>query len=93
MAAGASFSSIPILPLSAARDPETRPKFLADLRDALLNVGFLYLNETGLPAELEAKVKAETLKFFDEEVLPGREKERIEMKNDRSFLGWSRVSW
>lgn len=32
----------------------------------------------------------ETRKFFEE--LPFEEKEKIEMKNEKSFLGWSRVS-
>lgn len=31
----------------------------------------------------------ETGKFFEE--LPFEEKEKIEMKNEKSFLGWSRV--
>lgn len=46
------FSSLPILPLSQALDPATKPKFLEDLRHALLNVGFLYLSETELPDQL-----------------------------------------
>ncbi|OCL14100.1 hypothetical protein AOQ84DRAFT_259643, partial [Glonium stellatum] len=46
------FSSIPILPLSHARDPALKPAFLENLRSALLNVGFLYLSETGLPDDL-----------------------------------------
>ncbi|OCK74511.1 Clavaminate synthase-like protein [Lepidopterella palustris CBS 459.81] len=85
----ASFSHIPILPLSQARNPSTKAVFLASLRDALLNVGFLYLSETGLPEDLVADVVAECHKFFEE--LPWEEKERIEMKNCRSFLGWSRL--
>ena len=86
----AFFTQLPILPLAAALDPATKPQFLADLRAALLNVGFLYLSETGLPAPLVAAVKEECVRFFDE--LPREEKERIEMKNEKSFLGWSRVS-
>jgi len=88
----ASFSSIPILSLAQARDPTTKPAFLSDLRSALLNVGFLYLSDTGLPPELIKKVCEQTFAFFDENALPLEEKERIEMKNEKSFLGWSRVS-
>ncbi|KAF2813155.1 Clavaminate synthase-like protein [Mytilinidion resinicola] len=84
-----SFQHIPILPLSAARDEATKSRFLADLRDALLNVGFLYLSETGLPDGLVADVVRECRDFF--ETLPVEEKEAIEMKNEKSFLGWSRV--
>ncbi|KAF2853597.1 Clavaminate synthase-like protein [Plenodomus tracheiphilus IPT5] len=84
-----SFTTIPILPLSHALSPTTKPQFLADLRAALLNVGFLYLSETGLPEQLIANVVKECAGFFEH--LPRREKERIEMKNERSFLGWSRL--
>lgn len=85
-----TFSQIPILPLSQARDPKTKPQFLDSLRDALLNVGFLYLSETGLPDDLVQDVIQECHKFFEE--LSWEEKEKIEMKNQKSFLGWSRVS-
>lgn len=85
-----TFTELPILPLSRALDPKTKPQFLADLRSALLNVGFLYLSETGLPRQLVADVIEECQGFFEN--LPQEEKERIEMKNERSFLGWSRVS-
>ena len=85
-----TFSHIPILPLSQALDPATKPKFLDDLRSALLNVGFLYLSETGLPSELVQSVISECRGFFEK--LPLEEKEAIEMKNEKSFLGWSRVS-
>lgn len=89
MATATPFSAIPILPLSHARDPTLKPAFLSSLRSALLHVGFLYLSETGLPDNLVADVVAECHKFFEE--LPLEEKERIEMKNEKSFLGWSRL--
>jgi len=85
-----SFTSIPILRLSDARRPDTKPAFLAALRAALLDVGFLYLAETGLPEGLVEAVVRETRRFF--EGVPVEEKERIEMRNEKSFLGWSRVS-
>ena len=84
------FTSLPILPLRAALDPATKPAFLAALRSALLNVGFLYLSETGLPRELVRDVVRECGRFFDE--LPLEQKEAVEMKRQKSFLGWSRVS-
>ncbi|KAJ4987605.1 naringenin 3-dioxygenase [Stagonosporopsis vannaccii] len=84
-----TFTTLPILPLSHALDPATKPAFLADLRSALLNVGFLYLSDTGLPPQLVADVIAECKGFFEN--LPQEEKEKIEMKNQKSFLGWSRL--
>ncbi|KAF2127989.1 Clavaminate synthase-like protein [Dothidotthia symphoricarpi CBS 119687] len=84
-----TFTTIPILPLSQALDADTKPQFLADLRSALLNVGFLYLSETGLPDGLVRDVISECGGFFER--LPLEAKEQIEMKNQKSFLGWSRV--
>lgn len=87
------FTSIPTLPLAAARSPTSKPAFLAQLRAALLGVGFLYLDVSGepaLPPALLDAVVREGVDFFAR--LPLGEKEAIEMKNEKSFLGWSRVS-
>jgi isopenicillin N synthase-like dioxygenase len=66
-----SFSHIPILDLSQAKDPETKPAFLDQLRHALIEVGFLYLTNVGLPDKLIEQVKEEGVAFFD---LPEEEK-------------------
>ena len=86
----ANFTEIPTLALSQAQNPETKPAFLEELRSTLINVGFLYLSETGLDEELVERVCAEARRFFEE--LPTEEKLKIEMKNEKSFLGYSRVS-
>ncbi|KAK5003785.1 hypothetical protein LTR28_009743, partial [Elasticomyces elasticus] len=83
-----SFTQIPILDLSLAREADSKPAFLDSLRDALLNVGFLYLKNTGISQELLDAVCAEGIGFFG---LPEEEKLRVEMKNVRSFLGYSRL--
>jgi hypothetical protein len=66
-----SFDSIPILDLSLAKQPATKPQFLEQLRHALLEVGFLYLKNVGIPEELTQRVIDEGVKFFD---LPMEEK-------------------
>jgi len=66
-----SFDSIPILDLSLAKDPATKPEFLNQLRHALLEVGFLYLKNVGIPEELTQAVIREGVAFFD---LPMEEK-------------------
>ena len=66
-----SFSSIPILDLSLARNPETKSVFLEELRYALMEVGFLYLKNVGIPDDLWQKVITEGIAFFD---LPMEEK-------------------
>ncbi|KAI1501157.1 Clavaminate synthase-like protein [Biscogniauxia marginata] len=84
-----SFTSIPILDLALAQDPETKPQFLAELRHALMEVGFLYLKNVGIPDELWQQVISQGKAFFD---IPEEEKLKIEMKNAPSFLGYSRLS-
>ena len=103
------FTSIPVLSLASARAPATKPRFLAELRRALLDVGFAYLSDLDAPAApgdagaagaaagalgdgLVESVCEQARLFFDAGALPLAEKERIEMKNRPSFLGWSRVS-
>jgi isopenicillin N synthase-like dioxygenase len=66
-----AFSSIPILDLSLARDESTKPQFLEELRHALLEVGFLYIKNTGIPDELVERVKKLGIEFFE---IPEEEK-------------------
>ncbi|KAI1852107.1 hypothetical protein JX266_002960 [Neoarthrinium moseri] len=66
-----AFSEVPILDLALASDPATKPAFLADLRHALMEVGFLYLKNVGIPDELFADVIREGKAFFD---IPQEEK-------------------
>lgn len=83
-----AFQEIPILDMSLARDDSSKPEFLKQLQDALLHVGFLYIKNTGIDQELYDQVCEQGIRFFD---LPDDEKLRIEMKNAKSFLGYSRV--
>ncbi|XP_044719994.1 2OG-Fe(II) oxygenase superfamily domain-containing protein [Hirsutella rhossiliensis] len=83
------FTSIPVLDLGLARDPATKPEFLRQLRHALMEVGFLYLKNVGIPADLIQDVVEKGKAFFD---MPVEEKLKIEMKNAPSFLGYSRLS-
>lgn len=60
-----SFESIPILDLSLADDPATKPAFLVELRRALMEVGFLYIKNVGIPQEFFDQVIKEGKAFFD----------------------------
>jgi isopenicillin N synthase-like dioxygenase len=82
------FQEVPILDMSLAKDDATKPAFLQQLLDTLLNVGFLYIKNTGIDQSLFDKVCEEGIRFFD---LPEDEKLQIEMKNAKSFLGYSKV--
>lgn len=79
-----SFETIPILDLALSRTPETKPDFLKDLRRALLEVGFLYISNTGIDDTLIAEVIQNGKAFFD---LPEAAKLEVQMKNAKSFLG------
>lgn len=83
-----SFDSIPILDLSLARDAKTKPIFLQSLRSALLEVGFLYIKNTGISDELIEEVITQGKAFFG---LPNAKKLEVQMKNAPSFLGTQTV--
>lgn len=81
-----SFSTIPILDLSLAQDPTAKPAFLKSLREALLDVGFLYITGSGIDGTLIDNVIDQGKAFFE---LPEANKLEVQMKNQPSFLGRS----
>lgn len=83
-----SFDGIPILDLSLARSQDTKPSFLSDLQQALLEVGFLYIKNTGISPTLIQDVIKQGKAFFD---LPMEKKLEVEMKNVPSFLGYNKL--
>lgn len=85
-----SFDALPILDLSQARSAETKSAFLDALRHALLEVGFLYIKNTGVDPELVRNVISQGRQFFE---LPDERKLEIEMKNAPSFLGVYSLYW
>lgn len=79
------FTSLPIIDLSLANDPETKVKLLEDLRYALFRVGFLYLINHG--SEQEARDILEIApKAFD---VPQEAKEAVAMTNNPHFVGYT----
>lgn len=79
-----SFHAIPILDLSLAESPETKPGFLLVLRRALIEVGFLYICNMGIDELLIEAVIQNGKGFFD---LPEAAKLAVRMRNKNSFLG------
>ncbi|KZS92275.1 Clavaminate synthase-like protein [Sistotremastrum niveocremeum HHB9708] len=82
------FESVPILDYSLSQGPQ-KPLFLSQLRQAIINVGFLYLSHHTVPASLVEEVKAYTPRFFD---LPQTKKDELRMANSPHFLGYSRLA-
>ncbi|KAJ3825043.1 hypothetical protein F5880DRAFT_1640749, partial [Lentinula raphanica] len=85
-----NFSSIPVLDYSLALSSSTKPTFILNLRNALINVGFLYLSNTDavIDQALVESLKSYIPKLFD---LPQDEKDKIRMANSPHFLGYSRL--
>ena len=84
-----SFSAIPVLDLSLSRHSDTKKAFLNSLRDALLDVGFLYIKNTGIEDALIQDVIEQGKAFFD---LSEEQKLEVQMKNVPSFLGNTQTS-
>ena len=82
------FSSIPVLDFSLASSPSTKPLFISQLRDALINVGFLYLSNHTVPASTVEAFIDYIPKLF---ALPQEVKEKIALAHSPTFLGYSRL--
>ncbi|KAJ3569588.1 hypothetical protein NP233_g4959 [Leucocoprinus birnbaumii] len=88
----ANFSCIPILDYSLLSttkpQPESRDQFINELRNALINVGFLYLKNHTVSQDTIDKLISYAPKLFD---LPQGVKDNIRMENSEHFLGYSRL--
>ncbi|KAJ6014789.1 Oxidoreductase 2OG-Fe(II) oxygenase family [Penicillium herquei] len=83
-----AFTSIPVLDFSLSLSPSTKPAFLAQLRDALINVGFFYLQRSPVSPNLRSALIKKGLELFE---LPIEKKLEIEMVNNPHFLGYSKL--
>ncbi|KAG2200060.1 hypothetical protein INT47_007705 [Mucor saturninus] len=85
--------TIPILDLSKYQpdlpNSPSSKEFLKELYDAMSEVGFFYVQNHGVPLELQQK-SFETIKSFFK--LPVEEKLEIELKNSPHFRGYSRLN-
>lgn len=66
-----SFTAVPVLDLAKANDPATKPELLEQLRHALMEVGFLYIQNTTISNGVLEQVKAAGKAVFD---IPEEEK-------------------
>ncbi|KAL4748192.1 hypothetical protein BDW72DRAFT_215027 [Aspergillus terricola var. indicus] len=81
-----SFTVIPALDF--ALSSSDKPAFLADLRYALVNVGFFYLVNAPIRPQIRQDLVKKCRAIFD---LPIEKKLEIEMVNSKHFLGYSRL--
>ena len=78
--------TIPILDLKISEDPERRELLLDQLRDALFNVGFLYITNHGVPEETISDLASQVPALFS---LSDLSKSRLSKINSPHFLGYS----
>lgn len=81
-----SFTVIPVLDYSLSTS--NKSAFLADLRYALVNVGFFYLVNAPIKPQIRQDLVKKCRAIFD---LPLEKKLEIEMVNSKHFLGYSRL--
>ena len=80
------FTSIPIIDLGEAENAATRPRVLEELRNVLLNVGFLYVRNHGVSEEVIRDLVTALPALFD---LNEKEKNEVALYNSPHFLGYS----
>ncbi|VTO88428.1 unnamed protein product [Fusarium graminearum] len=84
-----NFTSIPVLDYPSSLSPSTKPAFLAELRDALVKVGFFQVRDPPIPLKLQQDALRLSAQFFD---LPTEKKLNIENVHSKRFLGYSRIN-
>lgn len=84
----ANFSSVPVLDFALVSDSATKPEFILQLRHALINVGFLYLNNHTVSQKVTNDLIDYIPRLFD---LPQEAKNQILMANSPHFLGYSKL--
>ena len=78
--------TIPILDLGISEYPKSRGLLLDQLRDALFNVGFLYIKNHGVPEETISALTSRTPALFN---LSDLRKSSLSKLNSPHFLGYS----
>jgi isopenicillin N synthase-like dioxygenase len=84
-----NFTSVPVLDYALLSSASTRHDFITQLRHALIDVGFLYLQNPPVEPELVSRLKATIPPLFDD--LSQDDKDAIAMANSPHFLGYSRL--
>ncbi|MEV8040491.1 2-oxoglutarate and iron-dependent oxygenase domain-containing protein [Arthrobacter sp. NPDC080082] len=84
-----SLESLPVLDYSRLNaGPEEASRFRDELRDAMHNVGFLYLSGHGIPQDLVDAMLETSRRFFD---LPEAQKLAVENIHSPQFRGYTRM--
>lgn len=83
------FEEIPVLDWSlVSAGPESRAKFISQLRSAMTEVGFLYLLNPPIEEHVVQSVIDYAPKLFD---MPQETKDALAMVNNESFFGYNKL--
>ncbi|CAI7636606.1 unnamed protein product [Penicillium crustosum] len=80
-----NFTSIPLVDYQDSLSPDTKPRFLSALRSALVDVGFFYLQNPPIEAEVRETLVKTTGAFFD---LPTKKKQELDVAHSKHFRGY-----
>ncbi|TVY89370.1 putative 2-oxoglutarate-dependent dioxygenase, partial [Lachnellula willkommii] len=83
-----TLNTIPLLDLATTLNAATKPAFLAALRTAIVDIGFLYIKNATISSSIQENLIAKGIEALE---LPLHEKLKIEMANSRHFLGYARL--
>lgn len=86
MSPPSSFASIPVIDLSLSSSKDTESQLLSELRNALVNIGFLYVKNHGVPSDVITDLQEALPKLF---ALSTDEKEEVALEKSPHFLGYS----
>jgi len=83
-----AFSNIPIIDIQDIDSPDasTKRKLAEAVRDACINVGFLYVKNHGIPEKLIENALASSKDFFS---LPEEKKAELDIKKTPNFKGYN----
>ena len=82
------FTQIPIIDLALVKSPATKPQFLLQLRDALVRVGFFYIKNHAITADVQQKAQDQCMEFFN---LSLEKKLEVETVHSKHFVGYNRM--
>ncbi|KAF9912090.1 hypothetical protein EC991_001036 [Linnemannia zychae] len=77
-----------VLSLQDFNNPATRPRFLADMRESLMELGTFYIKDHGITAEMTSGAMKTVQDYF---ALPLEEKKKMLIGNSRHFRGYKLI--
>ncbi|KAF9138056.1 hypothetical protein BGX30_009634 [Mortierella sp. GBA39] len=79
---------VKVLSLHDFNNPATRPRFLADMRESLIELGTFYIKDHGITTEMTAGAMKAVQDYF---ALPLEEKKKMLIGNSRHFRGYKLI--